>query len=142
VNGQAPAPDRTAPTLAAVAQQLAAGRPLRLEVTPEAAAAAIDLDRLQLVLQALLENAFRFGAPGREVLVRGELAGEPPHLVVRVTNEGPPIPASLREAIFQPFRGEEHPERRLGGLRLGLTVARLAAEGVGGALTLEPAAPT
>ena len=57
------------------------------------------LDRLQLVLQALLENAFRFGAPGREVLVRGELAGEPPHLLVRVTNEGPPIPEALRAGI-------------------------------------------
>lgn len=114
-------------------------QPLQLEVSDEAASAPIDHGRLQLVLQQLLENARAFGTPGQPVRLSAEVAaGDPPHVVVRLTNEGDPVPAELRETIFEPFRQGEPPRtRRYGGLGLGLPVARRAAEGAGGTLVLE-----
>src|SRR5207247_893944 len=108
-----------------------------------AEAVPVDRVRLRLVLAQLLGNAYRFGAPGAEVGVLAELAGDPAHLVVRVTNQGEPVPQALRSAILEPFRQAEHPyTRRHGGLGLGLTVARRAAEGAGGTLVLEAGEPT
>ncbi len=126
-----------------LARQLAKGRPIRVEATPEAAEAAVASGRLWLVLEVLLENAFAFGTPGRDVLVRAEVVPEPRRLVARVTNEGNPVSDDLREAIFEPFRqAEPLRTRRHGGLGLGLAVARRAAEGDGGTLVLEPGVPT
>ena len=128
---------------AEILAELAAGRSLYAEVAPEAAGVAVDAGRLRLILQVLLDNAARFGLPGAETRVRLALAGEPPRLVVQVVNVGPLIPEAMRAAIFDPFRqAEDYQTRRHGGLGLGLTVARRAAEGAGGTLELEPGAPT
>jgi anti-sigma regulatory factor (Ser/Thr protein kinase) len=138
-----PAATGTSGTLPDIVAELAGGRPVRAEIAAGAAPAAVDGERLALVLRVLLDNAAKYGLPGAEVRVRASLDGEPPRLVVRVTNEGPPIPEGRRTAIFEPFRqAEDHQTRRHGGLGLGLAVARRAAEGVGGTLALEPGAPT
>jgi hypothetical protein len=128
---------------AEILAELAAGRPVGAEVAPEAAGVAVDAGRLRLILQVLLDNAARFGLPGAETRVRLALEGDPPRLIVQVVNVGPPIPEALRAAIFDPFRqAEDYQTRRHGGLGLGLTVARRAAEGAGGTLELEPGLPT
>jgi two-component system sensor histidine kinase KdpD len=136
VAGDAPQSDRSVPTsISALAIGLAGERPIRLEVSAEAAGAPIDSERVHLVVKELLDNAFKFGTPGSEVLLRAELVGDPsPRLVVRVSNPGDDIPDDLREAIFAPFRqAESHNTRHYPGLGLGLSVARRAAEGAGGA---------
>jgi HD-GYP domain-containing protein (c-di-GMP phosphodiesterase class II)/anti-sigma regulatory factor (Ser/Thr protein kinase) len=126
-----------------VLSQLGLGRQLRIELSDEAGSAAIDLDRLELVLQQLVDNAFKFGAPDTEVVVRAAIQQEPCRLIVRVTNSGPRIPEDIRGSIFVAYRQAEPPDTRCkGGLGLGLTVARHAAEGAGGALVLEPGEPT
>lgn len=95
------------------------------------------------MLSELLDNGRRFGAAGREVLIRADLEGDPPRLTMRVVNEGAAIPEALREAIFEPFRqAEQYLTRMHGGLGLGLTMARRAAEAAGGTLRLEPGEPT
>lgn len=130
-------------SLPALVEQFAGGLPVTLEVTPEAASAPVDYERLSLVLEQLLDNAFRHGAVGGEVRVSARLAGEPPRLVLRVINDGDPIPDELRPVIFQPFRqAEPFATRRMRGLGLGLAVARRAAEAAGGSLILEPGSPT
>jgi HD-GYP domain-containing protein (c-di-GMP phosphodiesterase class II) len=144
VAGDAPRSDRSVPTpISALAIGLAGERPIRVEVSAEAAGAPIDSERLHLVVKELLENAFKFGTPGSEVLLRAELVDDPaPRLVVRVSNPGVGIPDDLREAIFAPFRqAESHSTRHYPGLGLGLSVARCAAEGAGGTLDLESGSP-
>jgi HD-GYP domain-containing protein (c-di-GMP phosphodiesterase class II)/anti-sigma regulatory factor (Ser/Thr protein kinase) len=130
-------------SLPALVANLAGMRRVSTEITPEAAAATADADRLRVVLEQLLNNAFKFGTPGTEVLVKGEVVPDPPRLVVRVINQGDPIEASMREHIFQAFAQAEDPStREHGGLGLGLTVARGAAEGGTGVLELESGEPT
>jgi anti-sigma regulatory factor (Ser/Thr protein kinase) len=130
-------------SLLQVLSALGHGGPMRIEVSDEAASAAIDLDRLELVLRQVVDNAFKFGNPEAEVVVCAAIQAEPCRLIVRVTNSGPPIRAELRSSIFVAYRQAESPDtRRKGGLGLGLTVARHAAEGAGGSLVLEPGEPT
>jgi signal transduction histidine kinase len=59
---------------------------------------------------------------------------EPRRLVLEVQDEGPGIPASLRERIFQPFFSTR--EERPGGL--GLAISRRIVEEAGGHLSVEP----
>lgn len=141
--GRDPSGSDTPQSLPEVIEHLARERPVRVDASADAVAAAVDLDRLRVALQQILENAFRFGAPNTEVVVRAALEGDPPRLVMLISNQGAPIPAELRERIFEPFRQVEGPyTRRHGGLGLGLTVARRAVEGCGGSLTLDPSPST
>lgn len=117
------------------------GRRVRMEMSTEAASAAVDVDRLQVVLWQLLDNARKFGTQDAEVLIRATVAEH--RLIVRVTNQGPTIQDSVRARIFAPYQQADTVNtRRHGGLGLGLTVARRTAEGAGGSLILEAGKPT
>ena len=132
-----------AATLPQIVSELAQGRPLVVEVSASAEAFPVDVGRLRLILQALLDNAYRFGAPGQPVQVHGLIADDPTRLVIRVANEGNPVPDEARAEIFEPFvQGEQGRARSHQGLGLGLTIARRAAEGAGGSLMLEQGLPT
>jgi signal transduction histidine kinase len=78
---------------------------------------------LTQVLANLLSNALSHGSPGSLVDVR--LAQEDGNARIDVTNQGEPIPESMHETIFEPFRragtgsGAASP-----GLGLGLYIAR------------------
>src|SRR5438067_6144724 len=143
-SGRAPAgAPGSAASLADIAHELAAGRPISVEVSVEAATFLVDADRLRLVLQALLDNAYRFGVQGRPVQVRGGLVDNPTRLVVRVANEGDAVPEQARTEIFEPFvQAEQGSMRSHEGLGLGLTIARRAAEGAGGSVVLVTCQPT
>ena len=142
--GTAPGRGQDVPsTLPLIIHRVIGSRPADVQFSAEAANAAVDLERAQLVLQQLVDNAFKFGTPDSEVLIRASLEQDPLRLVVRVTNRGSPIDQELRQTVFAPFQqGEPHQTRRHGGLGLGLTVARHAAEGAGGSVVLEPGQPT
>jgi signal transduction histidine kinase len=72
--------------------------------------------------------------------LRQKLGDDPksPALIIRVIDHGPGIAADKREAVFEPFyRLEGSRNRNSGGVGLGMTIAREAAERLGGALSLE-----
>ena len=57
--------------------------------------------------------------------------------VVEIEDDGPGLTEDELEAVFEPFhRGERSRSRETGGAGLGLTVARQAARGHGGDVTL------
>jgi signal transduction histidine kinase len=89
-------------------------------------------DHLRIVLTNLIRNAEQAGAT--EVLVQLRL--EPSGLAVRmiVSDDGPGIPESRRQGLFEPFGGTT----KLGGTGLGLYLCRRHVELFGGTIALEP----
>ncbi|KAF0863703.1 HAMP domain-containing sensor histidine kinase [Pseudomonas sp. LD120] len=88
---------------------------------------------LQSCLNNLLDNALRYA--GQATLT---LEDHHQRLLIRVIDHGPGIAADKREAVFEPFfRLEGSRNRNSGGVGLGMTIAREAAERMGGQLLLE-----
>ncbi len=111
-------------------------------VLPRAACAWLDVDKLQRAIGNIAANARdAMGGAGRFVLsARVDRAlpapGQPPEprLVITLADEGPGVPAGIRERIFEPF--VTHGKKR--GTGLGLAVARRFVEDHGGTLALLP----
>jgi two-component system OmpR family sensor kinase len=96
---------------------------LRLPATPES---------LRLILRNGLENALRHAPEGGEVTLR--IAADATQAVIEVIDDGPGIPAAERARVLEPFR---RLDRGAGeGSGLGLSIAREAAERLGGTLEL------
>jgi K+-sensing histidine kinase KdpD len=92
-----------------------------------------DAAQLERAFANLLENAIRHGN-GRPVLVRSRLVGE--RIVVRVVDQGPGIPESDWERIFEPFQhGSANGVG--GGSGLGLAIAKGFVEANGGEIGVE-----
>lgn len=91
-----------------------------------------DTIALKRILCNLFENAHRY-AGGSRLSVRrdGDLA------VVTVSDDGPGVPDSELETVFEPFhRLESSRNRDTGGAGLGLSVARALAEAHKGSMSL------
>jgi two-component system sensor histidine kinase KdpD len=105
-----------------------------------------DPDRLRQVLDNLLDNAMKYSPPGSRIAISAALghplngevgaSGDAGLIEVRVEDEGPGIPPSQLEHVFERFtRLAETP----GGAGLGLHLCRGLVELMGGAITAEPA---
>ncbi len=132
------APDRSEPfDLAELAADCAAGfsetgasvtfrgiSPLPVVADPAA---------LRRALANLIANAVTFGGGAR--VDATSLDGT---AVITVEDDGPGLPESELEAVFEPFyRGERSRNRETGGAGLGLSVARQAARAHGGDVVLQ-----
>lgn len=105
----------------------------RIEVTPPELTVFADRARLRQVVVNLLDNAVRHGPRDGEVVVLADLDGQ--HHRLEVRDEGPGIPAELRERVFQRFsRGER--TGGTGGTGLGLAIARWVVELHHGKITI------
>jgi two-component system sensor histidine kinase KdpD len=94
----------------------------------------VDGAQVERVLVNLLENALKFSPAGSAVTVGANATGG--DVVVRVEDEGPGVPPTDRELIFEPFRrGPDTLDRR--GTGLGLAIARGFAEANGGGVFAE-----
>jgi signal transduction histidine kinase len=91
--------------------------------TPGPAIVTGDRDRLIQLVLILLDNAFDHSPPGGTVTVDVHASGPSVHLTV--ADEGPGIPPTERERIFEPFTRLPGVRReRAGGTGLGLAIAR------------------
>ena len=84
------------------------------------AVASIDPDRAQQIFTNILDNACKHGGGG-EITV--EIARENGEVVVRVSDEGPGIPASEADRIFHRFYRVDR-SRSQAGTGLGLAIAK------------------
>jgi signal transduction histidine kinase len=90
-----------------------------------------DPDRLEQVASNLVSNAVDHGDPAAPVEV--ELSGEPERVILRVRNQGPPVPPEVLGHLFEPFsRGPDEKSRKASGLGLGLYISREIVRGHGG----------
>lgn len=88
---------------------------------------------LRSCLNNLMDNALRYAGQARI-----ELQDQREQLLIHVIDHGPGIAADKREAVFEPFyRLEGSRNRNSGGVGLGMTIAREAAQRLGGQLNLE-----
>jgi signal transduction histidine kinase len=97
-----------------------------------------DGDLIQRVLDNLLDNACKYGAPGCAIRIEARDASDG-RVQITVSDAGPQVPAADREAVFTP-------EARLDGRRvpracasrgLGLAFCRVAVEAHGGHIRIE-----
>jgi signal transduction histidine kinase len=95
---------------------------------------AAPAEMLTAVLETLVENSRQAGA--RHVRIAGRAEGE--RVVLTVADDGPGIPESDRERIFDPFHTTR---RREGGSGLGLSIARSLLSACGGTIRATPTKP-
>lgn len=106
-------------------------RSVRLEVAgPEAAEVACDAELLRRALANLVDNAIRYCCQGGQVTVT--VAEEPGYWQIAVADQGPGIPAELRERIFEAFWQQSE---RNGAAGLGLAMVRKTVERHHGTIT-------
>ncbi len=106
-------------------------RPLaRVKLEVQGSGATLDLDRarIQQVVVNLVDNALKYAKSRVDVLVQGR--------EVRVTDDGPGVPAEHRERIFEKFAKVETGPKPPGA-GLGLSIARKLAGLHGGSLACE-----
>lgn len=88
---------------------------------------------LRSCISNLMDNALRYAGQARV-----EMADQREELLIRIIDHGPGIAEDQREAVFEPFyRLEGSRNRNSGGVGLGMTIAREAAQRLGGQLNLE-----
>ena len=96
-----------------------------------------DPDRLQQAIWNLASNAVKFTPAGGRVVLRVVAAADA--FRIEVADQGPGIEPAMLARVFEPFsRGRE---RNLGGLGLGLSIAKQIVELHGGDLRVEASAP-
>lgn len=95
-----------------------------------------DRDALRQVLLNLLDNAAKYGPAGQTIRVRASAAG--PVIRLEVEDEGPGVPPSERDVIWQSFRrGRGAVGSVVVGSGIGLSVVRALVTGLGGRCHVE-----
>ncbi|MEV4431529.1 HAMP domain-containing sensor histidine kinase [Streptomyces sp. NPDC049555] len=111
---------------------------LHLDVAPPELTAHADVERLHQVVANLVDNAVKHSPPHGRVTVRARRGEGPQSLALEVLDEGPGIPASERDRVFERFnRGtgaQPAGQPGDGGTGLGLAIARWAVDLHGGSI--------
>lgn len=110
-----------------------------ISVTIEAPAevtAEVDAIRLGQALNNLVDNALKYTPAGGQVTLT--VQAEPQAAVIKVSDNGPGVPAPEREAIFRRlYRGDSSRSQR--GLGLGLSMVKAIVEAHGGTVVVADA---
>lgn len=106
---------------------------IRLEQTGALPPLRLDAAKIEQVLDNLIGNAVKFSPPESRIEVR--VAAEEGRVVIAVEDQGPGIPADLRDRLFEPFaRGRV---RNAKGAGLGLAIVKNIVAGHGGDIRVE-----
>ena len=98
----------------------------------------VDAGALRQILLNLLDNAVKYGPLGQEVRVLLEPSVTRRHARIIVEDQGPGIPAELRDKVWEPFyRLDRDAQSAVAGSGIGLSVVRELARRHGGDATIE-----
>ncbi|MBG0741517.1 HAMP domain-containing histidine kinase [Paeniglutamicibacter antarcticus] len=92
-----------------------------------------DNERLEAMLDCLLENAVRFTGPGDTIAMTADADGD--ELVLTVRDTGAGIPAADLDTVFEIFRTASTAGERAGS-GLGLAIVKAATEARGGTVSV------
>jgi len=93
----------------------------------------LDPQRFTQILTNLLSNAIKFSPEGGRIVI--SLTRERGDAVIRVKDQGPGIPVSFYNRIFQRFaQADSSDTRRTGGTGLGLAISKTLTEEMGGTI--------
>jgi len=123
---------------ARLAEELSAAYEVDAQIPAQPVPVTADLDRIEQVLDNLLENAVKYSPEGGRIVVRvqPDAAG----VLLQVEDAGIGLPPGAEETIFQPFgRAANATQRQVPGLGLGLFIARSVTERHGGRIWAESA---
>jgi two-component system sensor histidine kinase ChvG len=101
----------------------------------EPASVWVPASRLEQVFANLMDNAASFSSPGGAVRVEVSRAGD--RVLVRVSDDGPGIPAEHRARIFDRFFSFRPGEEKGVHAGLGLSIVKAIAESHGGSVSGE-----
>ncbi len=111
---------------------------LQLDIGADVPLLNIDPDKVERVLQNLIDNALKFSPAASTITVRACVPNPAERFVrVEVADQGPGVPDEYKTRLFERFtqiKGR-HGARR--GVGLGLTFCKLAVEAHGGRLWIE-----
>ncbi|TMK85745.1 MAG: PAS domain S-box protein [Actinobacteria bacterium] len=111
-------------------------RSIELEAPERPVLVDADPSRIGLVSSNLIANALKYSPADKPVRVN--LSVEDHRATVSIRDEGPGIPPSEHERIFDRFyQIENHLTRPSGGVGLGLYICRRLVEGMGGRLWVD-----
>jgi len=107
----------------------------RVQISGEPVRGCWNRDALRRALENLVSNAFKYGAP--EAPVRISVASGNGRVLLRVHNEGDPIPPEHLETVFQVFRRADAARKgQVSGWGIGLPYVRAVAESHGGSVAI------
>ncbi|RLQ87217.1 sensor histidine kinase [Notoacmeibacter ruber] len=114
----------------------AEGVDVRFENGAPGAAALIDPERFNQIIDNLLSNALKFSPAGGRVVVGLKRDGH--RVRISVSDDGPGIPASFQPRLFEKFEQLESVDNRSkGGTGLGLSICKALVERMDGSITFE-----
>jgi signal transduction histidine kinase len=136
-----PVPTEVAPLVAEVVRTMrgqteAAQQALVEDVAEDLPPLRVDPDRIRQVLLNLLTNAHEYCPERASIRVSAQQIGA--EVEISVKDDGPGIPASQLEHIFERFtRGDAGLTQRVGGTGLGLAISKSLVELHGGTIGAE-----
>ena len=101
---------------------------------------SVDAASVIEVLYMLVDNASKYAPAGIDHSRRRATLADGRFVKVTVSDEGPGVPAELRERVFEKFfriPGRESRDPRRVGIGLGLPIARRLVEAQGGRIGIE-----
>jgi signal transduction histidine kinase len=120
--------------IAARRWQAAAERDWRLELRADGVV-PMDQERIQLALDALIENAMKFTTAGDRITL--SVAQDGGRAAIEVLDTGAGIPPDEQDRVFERFaRTDEARARTKGGTGLGLAIVKAVVEAHGGTVSL------
>ncbi|OQY21282.1 MAG: hypothetical protein B6I37_09010 [Desulfobacteraceae bacterium 4572_35.2] len=108
---------------------------LRFNINDSSALLFIDLSKMELVLENLLSNAFKFSPDGGLIRVSGELTGL--RYAITIADEGIGMSRENCQRIFDKFYRIDGSNSGRHGIGLGLTLAKKLVEAHGGEIHAE-----